>query len=49
VWSDIGDSSPQNVGRKVKASFIRMASTRAMARVLRIALDVPYVCSVELD
>ena len=30
-WSDIGDATPQNVGKKVSAAFIRMASTRAMA------------------
>ena len=49
VWTDIGDSSPQNVSKKVGKHFIRMASTRAMARCLRTAMDIPFVSSVELD
>lgn len=48
VWSDIGDANPQNVHPSVKASFIRIASTRAQARCLRTALDVPYVAACEL-
>lgn len=48
-WSDIGDAAPGNVGTRIAPHFIRMASTRAMARVLRLALDVPYVCSCELS
>ena len=48
VWSDIGDASPDNVGKQMQASFIRMASTRAMARVVRTALDVPYLAACEL-
>jgi hypothetical protein len=47
-WTDIGDATPQNVGARIAPHFIRMASTRAMARCLRTALDIPYVCSVEL-
>jgi hypothetical protein len=47
-WTDIGDATPQNVGPRIAPHFIRMASTRAMARCLRTALDIPYVCSVEL-
>lgn len=47
-WTDIGDASPQNVGARIAPHFIRMASTRALARCLRTALDIPYVCSVEL-
>jgi hypothetical protein len=49
VWSDLGDATPANVSKKVGKHFIRMASTRAMARVCRLALNIPYVCSVELD
>lgn len=49
TWSDVGDASPQNVGSRIKPHFIRMASTRAMARCLRNALDIPYVCTVELS
>jgi len=48
TWSDIGDASPQNVGSRIKPHFIRMASTRAIARCLRHALDIPYVCRAEL-
>ena len=48
IWTDIGDASPGNVGTRVAPHFIRMASTRAMARCLRIALNVPFVCAVEL-
>jgi hypothetical protein len=48
VWTDIADASPANVGKKVAAHFIRMASTRAMARALRLALDIHFICAVEL-
>jgi hypothetical protein len=48
TWTDIGDASPQNVGSRIKPHFIRMAATRAMARCLRHALDIPYVCKAEL-
>jgi hypothetical protein len=30
-------------------AFVRMASTRAMARALRLALDIPFVASCELE
>jgi hypothetical protein len=49
VWTDIGDATPQNVGKEMAPAFIRMASTRAQARCLRTALDIPYVCSAELS
>ena len=49
VWSDIGDATPANVGPRIAPHFIRMASTRAMARCLRTALDIPYVCAAELE
>jgi hypothetical protein len=48
-WSDIGDASPTNVGKQIAPHFIRMASTRAMARCLRTALNIPYVASCELS
>jgi hypothetical protein len=47
-WSDIGDATPENVGKRMGHAFVRMASTRAMARALRLALDINYVCAVEL-
>lgn len=48
VWTDIGDATPLTVGKKVKDSFIRMASTRAKARCLRTALDIDYMAHCEL-
>lgn len=48
-WTDIGDASPSNVGKTIAPHYIRMASTRAMARCLRVALDIPFVCAVELS
>jgi hypothetical protein len=48
VWTDIADASPGNVGKKVAPHFVRMASTRAMARALRLALDIHFICAVEL-
>ena len=49
VFRGIGDSTPDNVGKLVKLHWRRMAGTRAKARALRDALNIPYVCSVELD
>jgi hypothetical protein len=48
AFQDIGDASPANVGRNIAPHFIRMAATRAMGRVLRIALNVSAVSAEEL-
>jgi hypothetical protein len=47
-FADIGDANPENVGRNIAPHFIRMAATRAMGRVLRIALNVSAVSAEEL-
>ena len=49
VFSECGDSTPENVGAKVKPSWRRMALVRAKARALRDALDVAYTCAEELE
>jgi hypothetical protein len=49
VWTDIADATPGNVGKRMAHAFVRMASTRAMARALRLALDIPFVASCELE
>jgi hypothetical protein len=48
TFQDIGDANPENVGRNIAPHFIRMAATRAMGRVLRIALNVNAVSAEEL-
>ena len=48
VFTGLGDSTPENVGKMVQPHWRRMAGTRAKARALRDALDIPYVCVVEL-
>lgn len=49
VFSECGDSTPDNVSAKVKAHWRRMALVRAKARCLRDALDVAYTCAEELE
>jgi hypothetical protein len=46
VFRGVGDSSPDNVGKQVKAHWRRLAGTRAMARALRNALNIA-MCSLE--
>ena len=46
TWSECADSTPANVGSKVKLHFARMALTRSKARALRDALNISQ-CSVE--
>lgn len=45
-FSDLGDASPKNVGKLMVSCIIRMASTRAKARVLRDFLGIG-ICSLE--
>jgi hypothetical protein len=49
VFRGVGDSTPDNVGARVKPHWRRMAGTRAKARALRDALNIAYVCAEELD
>lgn len=48
-YTDIGDAAPYNVGRNIKPHLLRMASTRAMARALRIAVGSDYTAFEELN
>jgi hypothetical protein len=49
TFTDIGDATPQNVPVKHLAPhFIRLAATRASARVLRRALNISAVAVEEL-
>ena len=47
LFSDIGDADPSNVNRKIAPHIIRMASTRAKARVLRDLCNIGITCLEE--
>ena len=47
-FTDIGDASPSNVGKLIASACLRMASTRASSRVLRLYLGVGMTCLEEL-
>jgi hypothetical protein len=49
VFRGVGDSTPDNVGAKVKPHWRRLAGTRAMARCLRNALNINLVALEELS
>jgi hypothetical protein len=49
TYTDVGDADRANVNAKVKASFRRVAATRATARALRQALGVGMVAVEELE
>jgi hypothetical protein len=45
-FSESGEATPENVGRRVRPHFARLALTRAKARCLRDALNIA-LCTVE--
>ena len=45
-FSESGEATPENVGRRVRPHFARLALTRAKARCLREALNIA-LCAVE--
>lgn len=48
AFSDIGDANPKNTSKKVVLHLIRMASTRAKARVLRDMTNIGMTALEEL-
>ncbi|WP_052507329.1 hypothetical protein [Desulfonatronovibrio magnus] len=48
VFSDLGDASPRNTNKMIAAHLIRMASTRAKARVLRDITNIGITALEEL-
>jgi hypothetical protein len=48
-YTDIGDANVNNVTGMVKASYIRMAATRAVARAMRKYTNIDMVSTDELD
>lgn len=49
VFSECGDSTPENVGARVKPAWRRMALTRAKARCLRDSLNITMICLEEMS
>ncbi len=49
TFSDIADANELNCTSMVKASYIRMASTRSIGRALRKYTNIDMVCSAELS
>jgi hypothetical protein len=48
VFSGVGDANPQNVNPEVVQHLLRVAETRAIARALRLAVNVAAVSIEEL-
>ena len=49
VYTDVGDASPQSVNANIAPHLIRMASTRAKARVLRDLTNIGMTAVEELS
>jgi len=49
IFSDVGDASPKNISSKIIPHLIRMASTRAKARVLRDYCGIGITAFEELN
>lgn len=49
IYTDIGDASPQSVNSSIAPHIIRMASTRAKARVLRDLTNVGMTAIEEIS
>jgi hypothetical protein len=49
IWSDVADATPSNVTKQIAPAFIRMASTRAVGRALRLALGADVVAEELAD
>jgi len=48
IFTEIGDANPKNVNAQVSAHVLRMAATRAKARVLRDFTNIGMTCLEEL-
>ena len=48
TYADYGDANPQNVGRNIAGACIRMASTRAINRALRLYCHIGMTTKEEL-
>jgi hypothetical protein len=48
VFTGIGDANPSNVNKRVAPHVLRMAETRAVARALRVAVNIGDVAIEEL-
>ena len=49
IFTDLGDASPGNTNKMIAAHLIRMASTRAKARVLRDITNIGFTALEELN
>jgi len=49
VFSDLGDASEANTSARVSKHLVRMASTRALARVLRTYTNIGITADIEME